>query len=94
MLLFICTMWKDNKYIRKDGLLSQDILYEDIWSLMRETYNVKYPEAKITKERLATIKRTIGDFRLEHGENVSYEKFFEAFGEDEGLDLFFLACIP
>ena len=89
MLLFICTMWKDNKYIRKDGLLSQDILYEDIWSLMRETYNVKYPEAKITKERLATIKRTIGDFRLEHGENVSYEKFFEAFGEDEGLDLFY-----
>jgi len=89
MLLYICNMWKDNKEIREDGLLSGGLFWNDIWSLMRRTYNLKYPESKISKEDLTRIRRKLAIFMRDHKDlEMSFDTFYDQFGEDGG-DLFY-----
>ena len=91
MLLYICTIWSNsNKKLKEDILKTKVLFWDQVWELMRRTHNLKYPTEKITKEGLAQTKRKLAEFAEgKKDEEMSFDKFYEWFGEEKGLDLFY-----
>ena len=87
MLLYICN---SNKKLKEDILKTKVLFWDQVWELMRRTHNLKYPTEKITKEGLAQTKRKLAEFAEgKKDEEMSFDKFYEWFGEEKGLDLFY-----
>ena len=70
-------------------LTDKDLFWNGIWDLMRQTYNLKYPEKKVSKEDLKSIRYKIGKFAVEHSQKLSLDQFHHAFGGEDGIDLFY-----
>ena len=57
---------------------------------IQKTYNLKYPTEQITKDGLKKIKLELAKFVLANAnEGMSFDQFYERFGEEKGLDLFY-----
>ena len=89
MLLYICNIWS-NKNLERSVLKKKDKFWDKVWELMRHTFNRKYPTEKISQAGLAKIRRKLADFVLaRENEEMSFDQFYEHFGEERGLDLFY-----
>ena len=90
MLLYICTIWNNIRKVREDGLKTRTLFWDEVWELMRQTYNLKYPTTEITKDGLKKTKLELAEFVLANeNEGMSFDQFYERFGEEKGLDLFY-----
>ena len=89
MLLYICNLWKYSKEIRKSKLKNKDMFWDEIWELMRLTYNRKFPNQEISKSDMELTRRKIGHLALQNrGKDMTFEHFFAEFGDELGADLF------
>lgn len=89
MLLYICNLWKYSKEIRKSQLKNKDMFWNEIWELMRLTYNRKYPHQEMSKPELELTRRKIGYLALQNkGKEMTFDHFFAEFGDELGADLF------
>ena len=70
-------------------LRDKDLFWNRIWDLMRQTYNLRYPEKKLSNEDLKRIRYKIGKFAEEHSQKFSLCQFHHAFGAEDGIDLFY-----
>ena len=89
MLLYICNLWKYSKEIRKSKLKNKHIFWDQIWELMRLTYNRKYPHQEMSKSDMELTRKKIGHLALQNrGKEMNFEHFFVEFGDELGIDLF------
>ena len=89
MLLYICNLWKYSKEIRKSKLKNKHIFWDEIWELMRLTYNRKYPHQEMSKLDVELTRKKIGHLALQNrGKEMTFENFFAEFGDELGADLF------
>ena len=65
------------------------MFWDEIWELMRLTYNRKYPNQEISKSDMELTRRKIGHLALQNrGKDMTFEHFFAEFGDELGADLF------
>ena len=88
MLLYLCHIWKnanENPYPNPKILFQKKELFDQLWEQMMWTYNIKYPEKKIDKNKLKEIRKTIGEIHLE-----KYHPKAEEYEEKYGKEFFYL----
>ena len=87
MLLYICHIWSYNFLSNTvDSFFSEDEMLNNLWELMRLTYNKKYPEAVMSKEDLKEMRKKIGQLTTE---TLTFEEMHDVFGDDNKFDIFF-----
>ena len=65
------------------------MFWDEIWELMRLTYNRKFPNQEISKSDMELTRRKIGHLALQNrGKEMTYEHFYAEFGDEGGNDLF------
>ena len=87
MLLNICNIWKHNKEENTiPNFFNAKLFLDDLWEVMRLTFNMKYPESEMSKQDLLKMREKIG--MIEEKE-MSYEDINAMFGDEDSLDVFY-----
>ena len=88
MLLYVCHIYKYNVYSQtEEEFYSEAAILNNLWELMRLTYNKKYPEGIMSKDDLQEMRHKIG--QLDNPGNLTYEEMNHIFGDDNKYDIFF-----
>ena len=87
MLLYICHIYKYNVHSHtEEDFYSEAELLNNLWELMRLTYNKKYPEAVMSTDDLKAMRQKIGQLNTA---NLTYEEMNDVFGDHNKFDIFF-----
>ena len=87
MLLYICEIYTYNFYNNSIAdFFDKDRFLENLWELMRLTYNMKYPSEPMSKDALVKMRNRIGQLKTTE---LSYEELHDVFGDETTFDIFY-----
>ena len=87
MLKYICHIWQTyNLRNEADEFFNMEKVTNDLWELMRLTYNSKYPNDPKGVEDLQKLREVISEI---DAKELTLDEIYEAFGDEKGFDVFY-----